>query len=153
MREENTRNSGWNEQQNRNSYDRNSDDYRRVYNNRDTRDSSYNSRDNNTYNRDNNRGIDNLKRFRSTDTFIKKPKHVPADPNNTIGIFGFNQFTTDEDVRCLLKNRIGHIKGYTHKLIIDERTGFCKGFCFVDFKCLEDAINAKDIFSFERYFK
>lgn len=80
-----------------------------------------------------------------------KGRHAPADPSNTIGIFGFGHYTTEEDVRKILQNKIPHIKGYNYKLIIDERTGFCRGFCFVDFKCLEDAVNAKNILSFESF--
>lgn len=89
-----------------------------------------------------NRGNENTQR-----TF--KLKHVPADPNNTVGVFGFSQYTKDEDVKKLLAKRLKRLGEYSYKLIIDERTGLCKGFCFIDFKCLEDAIIAKDILSFE----
>lgn len=80
-----------------------------------------------------------------------KARHVPADPNNTIGVFGFSPYTTDEEVRELLKKKLPGMSGYTHKLIMDERTGLCKGFCFLDFKCLEDALTAKEILSFESF--
>ncbi|ELA40796.1 uncharacterized protein VICG_02167, partial [Vittaforma corneae ATCC 50505] len=80
-----------------------------------------------------------------------KGRHAPADPSNTIGIFGFSHYTTEEDVRKLLKDKIPHIEGYNCKVIIDERTGFCRGFCFVDFKCLEDAVNARDILNFDSF--
>lgn len=97
---------------------------------------------------------DNAKRYR--DNFRPfssqfKDKHIPAEPNNTIGVFGFGPYTTDEDIKNLLKDKLKNINEYTYKLITDDRTGLCKGFCFVDFKCLEDAINAKDILSFESF--
>ncbi|KAM0680006.1 transformer 2 beta [Glugoides intestinalis] len=80
---------------------------------------------------------------------VFKMRHVPAEPNNTVGVFGFSQYTNEEDVKKLLAKRLKNLREYTYKLITDERTGLCKGFCFVDFKCLEDAIIAKDILSFE----
>lgn len=80
-----------------------------------------------------------------------KNKRVPAEPNKVLGIFGFQRHTTDEDVQKLLIEKLLNINGYTFKLINDDILGICKGFCFVEFKCLEDAANAKEILSFESF--
>lgn len=92
------------------------------------------------------------KRFRGYQSMEEMSKlHPPADPNNTIGIFGFGQYTTEDDIKKLLRERLPGISGYTYKLIVDERSGFCRGFCFVDFKSLEDAIVAREILNFESF--
>lgn len=80
-----------------------------------------------------------------------KTKHIPAEPNCTIGVFGFNPNTTDEDLKNLLIEKLPTISNYTHKLIMDERTLQCKGYCFINFKCLNDAITAKSILNLESY--
>lgn len=80
-----------------------------------------------------------------------RSKHVPAGPNNTIGVFGFNPNTTEEDLKILLNSLFSDKFEYTSKLIMDERTGLCKGFCFIDFKCLDHAITAKNMLSKESF--
>jgi len=81
----------------------------------------------------------------------QKSKRVSADPNNTLGLFGLHHSTTDEDLNQLLEDKLKGLKGYTYKLIVDDRTGFCKGFCFIDFVSLNDAITAKFILNSESF--
>lgn len=80
-----------------------------------------------------------------------KPKHIPGTPNLTIGIFGLPCTTTETDLRHILTEKLEGFDQYTHKLIIDERTGLCKGFCFVNFSSLNDSIRAKEIMSIESF--
>lgn len=81
----------------------------------------------------------------------KRPKHASADPNNTLGIFGLSQFITEDEMRAALTEKLPEMKGYSFKMVMDERTGLCKGFCFVDFVCLNDAMSAKDILNNESF--
>jgi RNA recognition motif-containing protein len=84
-------------------------------------------------------------------SFLKstRPRHASADPNSTLGIFGLNQFVTEDEMRTALAEKLPGMEGYSFKMIVDERTGLCKGFCFVDFACLDDAMSAKDILNSE----
>lgn len=87
-------------------------------------------------------------------SYINKPykiKHVPAEPNSTIGVFGFNPSTTEEDLKNCLSDKLKNLSEYTFKLIMDERTMLCKGYCFINFKCLDDAISAKHILNLENF--
>ena len=87
----------------------------------------------------------------STYNKTHKAKHIPAEPNCTIGVFGFNPNTTDEDLKNLLLDKLVDFSGYTYKLIMDEKTLLCKGYCFINFKCLNDAVTAKYILNCESY--
>lgn len=98
-----------------------------------------NSQDNSFYSKD----VSYNKAYRA--------KHVPADPNCSIGVFGFNPNTTEDDLKKLLVNKLSGLSDYTYKLIMDEKTLLCKGYCFINFKCLNDAITAKYILNSESY--
>lgn len=80
-----------------------------------------------------------------------KHRHVLADPNSTLGIFGLSQFVTEDEMKIALAEKLPEIREYSLKMIVDERTGLSKGFCFVDFACLDDAMSAKEILNKESF--
>lgn len=80
-----------------------------------------------------------------------KTRHISAEPNNTLGLFGLHQSITEEDLKAVLEEKLIGLSGYSYKLIMDERSGLCKGFCFIDFLSLNDAISARKILGSESF--
>lgn len=80
-----------------------------------------------------------------------RPKHPLTSPNSTLGIFGLCQSVTEDEMRTALAEKLPGMREYSLKMIVDERTGLSKGFCFVDFACLDDAMTAKEILSNESF--
>lgn len=88
-------------------------------------------------------------RFAPRDGFESRPKRMredPKEPNETIGIFNLSFNLKLSDFEDFLAEKLADFKGkYTSKLIMNRDTGMCKGFGFVTFSDIEDAIKAKPV--------
>lgn len=81
------------------------------------------------------------------DGSAEKPwKNVPTNvpPSKSIGLFGLSVYATEDDVRDFLKEKISDIQGYKVIIVYDRHRRMSKGYGFVYFETLDDAITAKD---------
>lgn len=71
-----------------------------------------------------------------------------AEPNETVGIFNLSRDTTEQDLESALSEKLTDYRGrYSTKLIMDRMTGKCRGFAFLTFESIDEAVKAKDILS------
>ncbi len=70
-----------------------------------------------------------------------------APPNVTIALFNLNRDTTKDDLDKVIDNILrDEVKNqYVSKVIIDNHTGRCRGYGFITFEKIEDAIKAKGL--------
>lgn len=84
--------------------------------------------------------------YRRRDVDEEEPrKSIPTNvpPSKAIGLFGLNIHATEDDVRDFLKEKISDIRDYRVILVYDRHRGGSKGYGFVYFDTLDDAVTAK----------
>lgn len=69
--------------------------------------------------------------------------NTQPNPTNVLHLSNLSVYTTEEDLKDVFDEKILHIRDYTIRLAVDEGRGLCKGFCFVRFKSLEEAMHAR----------
>lgn len=69
------------------------------------------------------------------------PSRAPR-PSSTLRIANLSPFATEDDVEDLIAARLSSSPPVAVKLLFNERTGLCKGLCFVDFGSLAAADEA-----------
>ncbi|KMV65919.1 hypothetical protein M970_060170 [Encephalitozoon cuniculi EcunIII-L] len=67
-----------------------------------------------------------------------------GSPSRAIGIFGLGAHITEDDVRDLLKERISEILNYRVVIVYDKYKRMSKGYGFVQFDSVDDAITARN---------
>lgn len=67
-----------------------------------------------------------------------------GSPSKAIGVFGLGAYITEDDVRNFLKERISGITNYKVVIVYDKYNGLSKGYGFIQFDTLDDAITAKN---------
>lgn len=78
--------------------------------------------------------------------YVKKIREDPIDPNETIGIFNLSFGITQVEFDDFLAEKLPDLKGkFTTKLIFDRITNQCRGFGFVTFDDISDAVKAKQL--------
>ncbi|KAI5149917.1 transformer-2 protein [Enteropsectra breve] len=131
----------------RDSYRRDDRDYERPRYERSGRDRDDYGRD-----RDSDRGY---KRSYDDDYAPKRRRdegsfgdRAPAEPNETLGLFNLPYECVQRDLDDYLEKPLEKFrKEYQARLILDRMTGRAKGFGFITFKSVDDAIEAKNILS------
>lgn len=89
---------------------------------------------------------DDYQRRDDYDRRPKKTREDPTTPNETIGIFNLSYNLTPKDFEDFLDEKLVDFKGkYTQKLVLNRNTGACRGFGFVTFSDINDAIEAKKV--------
>ncbi|AFM98389.2 hypothetical protein EHEL_060150 [Encephalitozoon hellem ATCC 50504] len=67
-----------------------------------------------------------------------------GSPSRAIGIFGLGAYITEDDVKGFLKERIDEITNYKVVIVYDKYNGLSKGYGFIQFDTVDDAITAKN---------
>ncbi|AFN83109.1 putative nucleolar transformer 2-like protein [Encephalitozoon romaleae SJ-2008] len=67
-----------------------------------------------------------------------------GSPSKAIGVFGLGAYITEDDVKNFLKERISGITNYKVVIVYDKYSGLSKGYGFIQFDTLDDAITAKN---------
>uniref|UniRef100_A0A336LQ25 CSON000730 protein n=1 Tax=Culicoides sonorensis TaxID=179676 RepID=A0A336LQ25_CULSO len=71
----------------------------------------------------------------------RKHQHENPPPSRCVGIFGMNIYTRESQIRDLF-SKFGSIRRVN--MITCNQTGRSRGFCFVYYQNIEDAITAKE---------
>jgi len=70
----------------------------------------------------------------------------PVEPNETVGVFNLSYNLTPSDFDEYLKDKLVDFIGkYTTKLVLGAFTNRCRGYGFIHFDDIEDAVKAKKI--------
>lgn len=96
------------------------------------------------------RGRDGYRDGRFRDEYREKRhrqlREDPTEPNETIGIFNLSYNLTPRDFDEYLNGKLADFKGkFTAKLVLSKFTDKCRGYGFVQFEDIKDAIKAKGI--------
>lgn len=76
----------------------------------------------------------------------KKIREDPAEPNETIGIFNLSFGISLPEFEDYFNEKLADLKGkFTSKLIFNRQTNQCKGFGFLTFDDIADAVKAKQL--------
>lgn len=76
----------------------------------------------------------------------KRPhRHMAActPPSKAIGIFGLSVYATEDDVKDFLREKIRGIENYRVIMVYDKHRRMSKGYGFIYFDTVDDAISAK----------
>ncbi|KAM0671659.1 transformer 2 beta [Ordospora colligata] len=64
-------------------------------------------------------------------------------PSKSIGLFGLGAYVTEEDITEFLKEKVCEIQRYKVVIVYDKYKKVSKGYGFLQFETLDDAITAK----------
>ncbi|ADM11622.1 putative nucleolar transformer 2-like protein [Encephalitozoon intestinalis ATCC 50506] len=67
-----------------------------------------------------------------------------GSPSKAIGVFGLGAYITEDDVKGFLREKISEITNYRVVIVYDKYNGMSKGYGFIQFDTVDDAITAKN---------
>ncbi len=76
---------------------------------------------------------------------FEKQEEINRKPSESLGLFNLSPFTTEDDIRDIIKDCMPDVSNYEIKLMVDSKTGLCRGYSFINFSSIKDSINAKNL--------
>lgn len=67
-----------------------------------------------------------------------------GSPSRAVGLFGLGAYITEDDIKDFLKERVGGVSGYRVVIVYDKCKKMSKGYGFIQFDTLDDAITVKN---------